>query len=178
MGQGSFGAALASSLNIGSAIQDTFKGTSTASIGTLGLNAVVMQDHISKQSDNLRQARVGCEKIFDILTRKPLSVNHTKCKYMIIGSKKYREATLKELENDPMKMGGLTREHAENEKYLGDYVSELGCKQSIDNTIKYRMRKLTSKVNDIIMLADSPLMGADGSSSTSINYSSQTIIQL
>ena len=59
-------------------------------------------------------------------------------------------------------MGGLKIEHA------GHYVSELGCKQSIDDTIKYRMRKLTSKVNYIIMLADAPLMGADGSSSTAI----------
>ena len=88
VGQGSFGAALASSLNIGSATQDTFQGTSTASIGNLGLNAVVMQDDISKLSDSLKQARVGCDKIFDILTRKQLSVNHTKCKYMIVGSKK------------------------------------------------------------------------------------------
>ena len=53
------------------------------------------------------------------------------------------------------------------EKYLGDYVSELGCKQSIDDPIKYRMKKLTSKVNDIIIITDAPL-GADGSSTTAI----------
>ena len=51
-----------------------------------------------------------------------------------------------------MKMGGLKIDHAVNEKYLGDYVSELGCKQSIDDIIKYRMQKLTSKVNDIYLL--------------------------
>ena len=51
---------------------------------------------------------------------------------------------------------------------VGDYVSKLGCKQSTDDTIKYRMRKLTSKVNDMIMLADAPMMGADGSSTTTI----------
>ena len=65
-------------------------------------------------------------------------------------------------------MGGLTIEHTVNKKYLGEYVSEHGCKQSIDDTIKYRMKKLTSKVNDIILIADAPLMGADGSSTTAI----------
>ena len=67
-----------------------------------------------------------------------------------------------------MKIGGLTIEHALNGKYLGDYVSELGCKQSSDDTIKYRMRKLTSKLDDLIMLADAPMMGADESSTTAI----------
>ena len=83
-------------------------------------------------------------------------------------SANYRKQTLEELKIEPMKIGGLIIEHAVNEKYLGDYVSELGCKQSIDDTIKYRMKKLTSKVNDIMLLADAPLMGADGSSSTAI----------
>ena len=58
--------------------------------------------------------------------------------------------------------------HAANEKYLGDWVNELGCKESIDDTIKERMRKMTSKTNDIILLADAPMMGADGSSMAAI----------
>ena len=62
LGQGSFGAALASSLNIGCAIQDTFQETCSTNIGTLPLNAVVMQDDIAKVNDNLKQARDGCEK--------------------------------------------------------------------------------------------------------------------
>ena len=92
VGQGSFGAALASSLNIGSAIKDTFRGTSTASIGTLGLNTVVMQDDIAKLNNNISQARIGCDKIFNTLMIKQLSVNHTKCKYLIVGPKRYRSS--------------------------------------------------------------------------------------
>jgi hypothetical protein len=48
LGQGSFGAALASSLNIGCSIKDTFQETCSTNIGTLPLNAVVMQDDIAK----------------------------------------------------------------------------------------------------------------------------------
>ena len=135
LGQGSFGAALASSLNIGSAIHDTIKGTSTAPIGDLGLNAVVMQDDIAKLNDNIKQARDGCYKIHNTLMRKQLSVNHDKCKYLIVGPKKFRERTLSDLERDPLNMGGLTINHAEKgkEKYLGDWINELGCKQSIED---------------------------------------------
>ena len=47
-------------------------------------------------------------------------------------------------------------------------MNELGCKQSIDDTIKDRMRKLTSKVNKNILLAEAPMIGADGSSLAAI----------
>ena len=176
LGQGSFGAALASSLNIGCAIKDTFGEVSSTHIGTLPLNAVVMQDDIAKLNDNLEQARDGCDKILNTLMRKQLSVNHDKCKYLIVGPKKFRENTLKELEKDPLKMGGAKIDHAGTEKYLGDWVNELGCKQSIDDTIKERMRKQTSKVNDIILLADAPMMGADGSSRTAIKLFEAQVI--
>ena len=55
-----------------------------------------------------------------------------------------------------------------NEKYLGDFQSELGCKQSIDDTIKYRIQKLTSKANDILLIADAPQLGAEGTSTAAI----------
>ena len=50
IGQGSFGAALASSINIGWAIQDTFREVRSSSIGTLPINSLVMQDDISKMN--------------------------------------------------------------------------------------------------------------------------------
>ena len=103
-----------------------------------------------------------------LLMRKQLSVNHDKCKYMIMGTKKFREETLNELEREPMTMGGVVIDHAVSEKYLGDWVNELGCRQSITDTIKERRRKLTSKGNDIIMLAKAPIMGADGTSLVAI----------
>ena len=78
LGQGSFGAALASSINIGCAIQDTFHETSSTNIGTLSLNTVVMQDDIAKMNDNLKQARVGCNKIHKTVMRKQFSVNNDK----------------------------------------------------------------------------------------------------
>ena len=106
VGQGSFGAALASSLNIGCAIKDTFRERSSTNIGSLPLNAVVMQDDIAKLNDNVEQAREGCYKIHKTLVSKQLSVNQDKCKYLIVGPKRFREETLRDLENQPLGMGG------------------------------------------------------------------------
>ena len=75
-----------------------------------------MQDDIAKLNDNINQARDGCYKIHNTLMRKQLSVNHDKCKYLIVGPKKFREITLSDLERDPLNMGGLTISHAEKGK--------------------------------------------------------------
>ena len=63
IGQGSVGAALVSSLNIGDAMAEVFRDVATTSIGTLGLNTLVFQDDISKMNDHLGQAREACTKI-------------------------------------------------------------------------------------------------------------------
>ena len=70
VGQGSFGAALVSSLNIGSAIVDEFKGESTANIGLLMLLCLILQDDIMKMCDTVEQARKGTQKIDEILKKK------------------------------------------------------------------------------------------------------------
>ena len=55
-------------------------------------------------------------------------------------------------------------------------IIELGCKESIADTITERIRKQTSKVNDIILLADAPMMGADGSSRAAIKLFKAQVI--
>ena len=103
-------------------------------------------------------------------------MNHDKCKYLVIGTKKFREETLKELEKEPMRMGGVVINHAVSKKYLGDWVNELGCKQNIADTIKEKMIKLMSMGNYIIMLAEAPMMGADGTSLAAIKLFEAQVI--
>ena len=50
IGQGSVGAALVSSLNIGSALDEVFKDIVTTHIGTLGLNTLNFQNDIDYQT--------------------------------------------------------------------------------------------------------------------------------
>ena len=57
-GQGTFGAALVSTLNIGCAIEDTFIGRPSTSISFVNLNSLVLQDDVNKMNDSLQQARI------------------------------------------------------------------------------------------------------------------------
>ena len=107
-----FGSALASSINIGCAVEDTVGGRASTGLGRMDLNCDVMQDDIAKMNDNLEKARAGCVMLDNTLKRKQLSVNYDKSKFMLMGSKKFRADALEELKTNPMLMGGVTLEHA------------------------------------------------------------------
>ena len=116
LGQGSMGAALVSTLNIGNAVQETFKEPSTE-IGDLKLNSLVFQDDICKLSNKLQDSREGCEKIDDMLKRKLLSVNYDKSKYLVLGNSKFKNKIEQETTLNPMTMGGEILERTQKEKY-------------------------------------------------------------
>ena len=60
LGQGMFGSALASSINIGCAVEDTMRGKTSTRMGRMDLNCVVMQDDIAKMNDIINDARIAC----------------------------------------------------------------------------------------------------------------------
>ena len=176
IGQGSVGAALVSALNIGVAIKDTFTNQHTANIGQLPLNTLIFQDDISKMNDDIEQAREGCQKIDRTLKSKLLSANYDKSKFLIIGKEKSRKSTLEILGKDPLHMGGVKIEHSEQEKYLGDWISEKGCKESITVTIKARISKLISKTEEILQFVETPGVSCLGGANTAFKlYEAQII---
>ena len=77
---------------------------------------------------------------------------------------------------EPMRMGNEVIGNAVKEKYLGDWIHELGCRESISTTIKERIQKLISKSEEIIQIAESPLMGALGDSTVAIRLFEAQII--
>ena len=63
------------------------------------------------------------------------------------------------------------------EKYLGDIINEKGCKESITATIKERMRKLTSKCEEIVQRANTILMGGLQNRNIAIKLFKALVIQ-
>ena len=165
--------------NIGFAIEEAFRGQISTKIGNVEINSEILQDDIANLNDNVSKARVACEKINDALSRKQLSLNYNKSKYMIIGSKnkKDREKILREIKENPMRMGNSIIENSQEEKYLGDEISEDGCVASISETIKERIRKLTSKGHDIIQICESPIMGGLGNSLAPFKLFNATVVE-
>ena len=110
------------------------------------------------------------------LKRKQLSVNYDKSKFLVIGSRKFRKETLEEINENPMKMGEAVIEHSEKEKYLGDWIHENGCRESIAATIKARMNGLHKKCDDIIAVSEAPQMGSTGNSLPAIKLFEAQVI--
>ena len=85
IGQGSFAAALGSSINIGSAVHEITKDEATAKIGDMSLNCSIFQDDIAKMIESLENARKGAKDIGMLLESKQLRANSSKSKFVIIG---------------------------------------------------------------------------------------------
>ena len=75
-----------------------------------------------------------------------------------------------------MKMSGIPLLQSKFEKYLGDIIHEDGCKQSIAETIKERTRKLWSKTEEIIQIAENPWMCGLGGSQIGLKLFESMII--
>ena len=176
IGQGQNAAALVSSMNIGCAMKDTFRDKFSSKIGKVKLNTVIFQDDIGKFNDLLDDARSGTQQIDNTLKRKLLSVNYDKSKYILFGTAKQKTDMRTRLKKDPIKMGNTILQETNTEKYLGDLISEKGCEDSITETIKERTRKLTSKAEEIIQLAEHPLMASVGNSLPAIKMYEAMII--
>ena len=63
IGQGSFAAALASSINIGTAVDEIRIDKITARIGDMELNSLIHQDDIAKMNFTLEDVRNGAKEV-------------------------------------------------------------------------------------------------------------------
>ena len=156
IGQGSFGAALASSLNIGCGIDRITKGICTAKIGELELNSMIFQDDIAKMNYSMEDTRRGATDVGRLLESKQLRANTSKLKYVIIGTQKSRTDMLKDAESNPVMMGETVIENSHCEKYLGDQIHEDGCAASIEATIKGRIKGAKEAAHKIISSLNHP----------------------
>ena len=138
IGQGSFAALLASSLNIGCGEESITKGVRSANIGELELNSLIFQDDIAKMNYTMEDARKGAKDVGRLLESKQLRANTSKSKFVVMGSKESRTKILKEAESNSIMMGTTVIENSKSEKYLGDQIHEDGCEASITATLNGR----------------------------------------
>ena len=136
IGQGSFGAALCSSINIGSAVHEVTKNDPTANIGNLKLNSLIFQDDIARMNSTMDQARQGAQDIGRLLESKQLRANIGKSKAVIMGPEDAREEMLKNIKQNPIRMGGEVTEDSVSEKYLGDWIHQERTTMSVSETIR------------------------------------------
>ena len=105
IGQESFGAALASSLNIGTAIYDATYGETLTEHGHMPLNCLIFQDDIARLNTTLDQARKGAKLVGETLAQNRLKSNYGRSKYVLLESAEFKEKAKTEAEQSPVMMG-------------------------------------------------------------------------
>ena len=156
IGQGSFAAALASSITIGTAVGEITKGEVTAKIGNIELNSLIFQDNIAKMNFTLKDARNCARYVGWMLESKQLRANTSISKFVIMAPPKSRRELLKEVEANPIKMGETIIENSRTKKYLGDQIHEDGTAASIDETLNYRIPIAYERGEEILYICNQP----------------------
>ena len=145
IGQGSFGAALASALNIGTAIYNATEDKTLTELGAMPLNCLIFQDDIARLNTTLEQARTGATLVGETLAKKKLKSNLTKSRYVLLGGEEFKKRTRSEAQNNPVMMGEHIMEESLEEKYLGDMIHTDGLAASILSTVNKRLNVLFQK---------------------------------
>ena len=99
------------------------------------LNCLIFQDDIARLNTTLDQARRGAKIIGGTLAEKQLKSNLSKSRYVLLGSKEFKERTRREAKEAPVMMGNHIMEESPEEKYLGDMVHTYGLLASIPSTV-------------------------------------------
>ena len=101
--QGSGGAARASALDIGLALESQFSGsTEEVGFGQVRCNPQAFQDDIARLAEDIPTTNYGNVKISKMLELKGLEYHPTKTTFLVIGTKKYQTKIEEELKRNPI----------------------------------------------------------------------------
>ena len=144
LGQGTLGGALISQAVLDEGVMAHFPpgGPLQLDYGSVPMAPVMFQDDLADCSDSLNKARESNRKV-DFLTKQLcLTLNRDKSVYILLGSKKQKEETSRQLEKEPLMCGQFVMKEAKISKWLGQYLSSEGLSSSVSETFKQRDGKI------------------------------------
>ena len=99
--------------------------------------------------DNPLSAQIGNELIDSVMETKLLDFNLDKSCYIVTGDLKAQEPIRESFSDNPLKLSGKDMKEANEEKYLGDFLSSKGLGESILVTINSRLKKVSNALMEI-----------------------------
>ena len=122
----------------------------------LYIRPLIYQDdvtHITDSAENCADLHARISRCFE---EKGLRVNSDKCSVLVIGKGKRAKQAREFLTDHPVKTMGAATKLRMVEKYLGDYISCEGLKESVTACLDAREPKARSAVNEIIRIIEDP----------------------
>ena len=100
VGQGSSGGALNSQFHLDRGIQAYFEGSCDEYYyGSVRCQAVTFQDDTGRTSSTVKEAQAGNTKLDSVFKDKGVKAHPDKSDFLVLGSRKYKEEVIKELEH-------------------------------------------------------------------------------
>ena len=150
LGQGSFGASLASQINLDKGITKMFESsTDQAMYGKCKLLPQMYQDDIFSLTNSINASRASKFKVDKVMKTKQLCLNPDKTCYIMFGKTKQLEEARKLLEKEPMMCGSFVVKEKECDKYLGEIFHSESLDRSVLETIKARSGKINAVSREI-----------------------------
>ena len=106
---------------------------------------IIFVDDTARIAEDTKMARDGGKVFTKALDELSLEAHPDKSKIVVMGSKKLREETKKELEENPVIVQGWEMKTSENETYLGYQINEKGTRESKNKSIETRARLARTK---------------------------------
>ena len=139
VGQGTVEGAILSAVNLDNGVRDFFTGSEAeVTFGDISLGPVLFQDDIARLALTVSSAQAGNMKMESVAATKLLDFNIDKSCYIVIGRNKRRQELIKQLDENPLELCGNKMKENDSIKYLGDYISCKGLKDSISVTVARR----------------------------------------
>ena len=111
LGQGTSGAGLISAANLDTGLQKFFKKDESESntligdvamLGKVRIQPIASQDDVGSICQDVKMARSQADKLTNMTLEKILEAHPEKSEMIVMGSKKYKEKVVKELEANPI----------------------------------------------------------------------------
>ena len=155
VGQGTIDGAIVSSTSIAKGVNEVFSLSNTEiSYGGESLQPLLFQDDVLRASLSIKSLMIGNQLIEEVIESKLLDLNISKCSFIVIGNKKYRDKLEKDLRGQQIKLCGKRINSVESEKWLGEFLHTDGNSQSIITTVKKRYGVVMSTIMDVKSIVD------------------------
>ena len=162
-GQGTNWAPLSCSLSMGQSFKaaDDRMGNKFK-MGDIEIDPLMFVDDALRLAGDAKAARQGGEVITEALDELGLQAHPDKSALLIVGTKKYKDKVMAELEKDPVKVQDFELKASDCETYLGVEISSKGVKDSITRSMRKRIKAAMAKEVHLSKLLSSEEMSKVG----------------
>ena len=170
VGQGTIGGALVSQAVLDDGVMEHFQPGDDLQVkyGSVPMAPFMFQDDRINVVEGLPQARIANKKVNTLMKQRGLALNKDKSVCVIMGTKRQRIKANEDLKSEPLICGDFETKPKQEEKWLGQILSEAGLADCAWKTVAARTGKIKAACLEIIDIVNDWHAGVVGGMETAI----------